>query len=73
MPEKTLRKKNARQPSKVERANDQQVINSLARAVKYDMARQRSDEWERGMRLLPVPFAAMLAIYAIMIACGVGS
>jgi hypothetical protein len=31
------------------------------------------DEWERGMRLLPVPFAAMLAIYAIMMACGVGS
>lgn len=65
MPEKTLHKKNARQPSKVERANDQQAINSIARAVKYDMERCRRDEWERGMRLLPVPFAAMLAVYAV--------
>lgn len=37
------------------------------------MERCLRDEWERGMRLLPVPFAAMLAIYAIMMACGVGS
>lgn len=55
------------------RATDPKINNSLSRAVKRDMARQRSDEWERGMRLLPVPFAAMLAIYAIMMACGVGS
>lgn len=73
MPEKTLHKKNARQPSKVERANDQQAINSITRAVKYDMERCRRDEWERGMRLLPAPFAAMLAAYALMLACGVGS
>ena len=66
-------KNEARPAVESKRANDQQVNNSLARAVKYDMARQRSDEWERGMRLLPVPFAAMLAIYAIMMACGVGS
>lgn len=31
------------------------------------------DEWERGMRLLPVPFLAMLAAYAVMLACGAGS
>ena len=55
------------------RATDPKINNSLSRAVKRDMARQRRDEWESGMRLLPVPFAAMLAIYAIMMACGVGS
>ena len=55
------------------RATDQQVVNSITRAVKYDMERCLRDEWESGMRLLPVPFAAMLAIYAIMMACGVGS
>lgn len=31
------------------------------------------EEWERGMRLLPVPFLAMLAAYAVMLACGAGS
>ena len=55
------------------RATDPKINNSLSRAVKRDMARQRRDEWESGMRLLPGPFAAMLAIYAIMMACGVGS
>ncbi len=66
-------KKEARPAVESKRATDQQVVNSIARAVKYDMERCRRDEWERGMRLLPVPFAAMLAIYAIMMACGVGS
>lgn len=65
--------KEARPAVESKRATDQQVVNSITRAVKYDMARQRRDEWERGMRLLPVPFAAMLAIYAIMMACEVGS
>lgn len=55
------------------RATDPKINNSLSRAVKYDMARQRRDEWERGMRLLPVPFAAMLAAYAVMLACGAGA
>lgn len=73
MPEKTLHKKNARRADQSGRANDPQIYNSITRAVKYDMARQRSDEWKRGMRLIPAPFAAMLAIYAIMMACGVGS
>jgi hypothetical protein len=73
MPEKTLHKKNARRADQSGRANDQQAMNSITRAVKYDMERCRRDEWERGMRLLPAPFAAMLAIYAIMMACGVGS
>jgi len=27
------------------------------------------EERERGMRLLPIPFLAMLAAYAVMIAC----
>lgn len=66
-------KKEARPAVGSKRATDQQVVNSITRAVKYDMARQRRDEWERGMRLLPVPFAAMLAAYAVMLACGVGA
>ncbi|RNL44757.1 hypothetical protein [Paraeggerthella hongkongensis] len=66
-------KKEARPAVGSKRATDQQVVNSITRAVKYDMVRQRRDEWERGMRLLPVPFAAMLAAYAVMLACGVGA
>ncbi len=66
-------KNEARPAVESKRATDQQVVNSITRAVKYDMERCLRDEWERGMRLLPVPFAAMLAIYAIMMACGVGS
>lgn len=31
------------------------------------------EERERGMRLLPIPFLAMLAAYAVMIACGAGA
>lgn len=66
-------KNEARPAVESKRATDPKINNSLSRAVKRDMARQRRDEWESGMRLLPVPFAAMLAIYAIMMACGVGS
>ena len=57
-------KKEARPAVGSKRATDQQVVNSITRAVKYGTARRRRDEWERGMRLLPVPFLAMLAAYA---------
>ena len=67
------RKKEARPAVGSKRATDQQVVNSITRAVKSSMAREEAERWERMCRLLPVPFAAMLAIYAIMMACGVGS
>lgn len=48
-------KKNARRALESKRANDQQVCNSLARAVlytsrKYDMARDEPDEWARACK-----------------------
>ncbi|MDU2821472.1 MAG: hypothetical protein E7C06_04375 [Eggerthella lenta] len=30
-------------------------------------------EWERGCRMLPVPFAVGTVLYALMLACGVGA
>ena len=68
-----MRKKEARRMWKSGRATDQQVVNSITRAVKSSMAREEAERWERMCRLLPVPFAAMLAAYALMLACGVGS
>lgn len=55
------------------RATDPKINNSLSRAVKCGTAREEDERWERMCRLLPIPFAAMLAAYAIMMACGVGS
>ena len=66
-------KKEARPAVGSKRATDQQVVKSIARAVKSSMAREEAERWERMCRLLPVPFAAMLAAYAVMLACGVGA
>lgn len=56
-------KNEARPAVESKRATDPKINNSLSRAVKCGMARQRRDEWESGMRLLPIPFLAMLAVY----------
>lgn len=67
------RKNEARPAVGSKRATDPKINNSLSRAVKSSMAREEAERWERMCRLLPVPFAAMLAIYALMLACGVGA
>lgn len=66
-------KKEARPAVGSKRATDPKIYNSLSRAVKSSMAREEAERWERMCRLLPVPFAAMLAAYALMLACGVGA
>lgn len=66
-------KKEARPAVGSKRATDPKINNSLSRAVKYDMIRDDAEKWNRMCRLLPVPFLAMLAAYAVMLACGVGA
>ncbi len=66
-------KKNARRALESGRANDQQVYNSLARAVlytsrKYDRSTDAPEEWERGC----MGFAVMLCVtWAVGVMWGV--
>lgn len=64
-------KNEARPAVESKRATDLTINNSLARAVKYDMARDEKSEWDRGCMAVAAGFAAITALYAVGLAAGV--
>ena len=61
-------KNEARPAVESKRATDLTINNSLARAVKYDMARDDPETWERGCRGAGAMLCIVLAI-GVLISC----